>query len=345
VRGTGRHDCRHDGIQGGAGDDQLFAGGAGVLDGKTRPDWLEGGGGDDLLDIGESEPSASGPSGTVVFTSSPTAIVVDLTTGTATGEGDDIIVPRPGLEVVGSAFADVIDGSDRDDWLYGYVGDDRVRGLGGNDELILDSQDSEYISGSNDDQADGGPGDDHLYGAEGADTLRGGPGTDTVESWGYAPSGPSQLYGDAGDDHLRARLTDEHLLVDGGSGHDAVTLKSPLSNDPQQSRVTVRMVPQTLGLGTLTVGQIRRIESVAVLDRMQLDYYGSPRADRVYAGEDSRLRAWTLGGADLVHGSRRSDFVDSGPGHDAVWAAGGRDTCHQAERRSSCEALRPRGAA
>jgi len=329
-------------IAGLRGEDRIDAGGGDdlVCGGEGR-DWIRGGAGDDRIDIGERENGASGPAGALLYTSSPNAVVVDLTTGTATGDGVDTIVARPGIEVVGSEYADVITGSDGDDWLHGYLGDDRLRGLGGDDRLLLDSQDSDFVDGSNDDWADGGSGDDDVRGERGSDTLRGGPGNDYVQSWGYAPSGPSQLIGDSGDDVLRARLTGAHVLVDGGSGRDAVTLKSPLSRHPKQSRVTVRMVPQTLGLGASTVGRIHRIESVSVLDRMQLDYYGSPRADRVFAGDDARLRAWTLGGRDVVRGSRRSDFIDSGPGQDAVWAGRGRDTCLHAERRSSCEVVRP----
>jgi Ca2+-binding RTX toxin-like protein len=337
-----RGDAGRDRLDGEGGDDELFAGTTEVVDGEFVADVLYGGGGDDLLDIGVETQNATGPSGVVTYTSSPAPVVIDLAAGTATGEGADTIITRPGIEVVGSAFADVIDGSDRIDWLYGYLGDDRVRGLGGNDTLILDSMDSDYVHGSNDDWADGGPGEDYIVGEDGSDTLRGGPDADYISSWGYRTDGSNQLFGDSGPDVLRVQLTGKPVVVDGGSGVDEVTMKSPYSLRRQQGRITItiRMVPRTIALGPRLVGQIRSIESVSVLHRIQLNYYGSYGADRVYAGKDARLRAWTLGGPDVIRGSRTSDFIDSGAGRDVVRAGAGRDTCLRAERRNGCELLR-----
>jgi Ca2+-binding RTX toxin-like protein len=328
----------YDYIRGGAGNDRLFAEHSGVLDGKTRPDVLEGGLGDDLLDIGADEMDASGPrTGFVVYTSSSQAIVVDLAASTATGEGDDTIVARPGLEVIGSPYGDVIKGSPADDRIFGYLGDDRLSGLAGDDYLLVDSDDSMW-EGDDDDWADGGEGNDLIVGYYGADTLRGGAGDDQVEARGR---GPSTVLGDSGNDSFRVKLfVGKHAVVDGGSGTDDVTFAVGSTPGPKQPKITVRMQQQTVRLAAATVGKLLRVDGVAVLDRLRLDYYGSPRADRVYAGKDARLRAWTLGGRDFVQGSREADFVDTGAGRDAVQAGKGSDTCLHAEQRKSCEITR-----
>lgn len=143
-----------DGILGLAGND--------VINGLDGNDGLCGGTGNDTLIPGPGLDSVSGGSGidTVSYASSASGVSVDLRlpTGVATGQGRDTI---SGVEnVIGSAYADVIRGSNANNWLSLGAGNDHAYGYGGNDRI------------------DGGPGNDILYGLTGNDALYGGPGND-----------------------------------------------------------------------------------------------------------------------------------------------------------------------
>ena len=78
-------------------------------------DWLDGGSGSDF----------------VAHARSATPVVVDLRIGSATGEGDDVLL---GFEhAKGSPFDDVVHGDDGDNKLWGFAGDDLLIGHGGTD--------------------------------------------------------------------------------------------------------------------------------------------------------------------------------------------------------------------
>jgi Ca2+-binding RTX toxin-like protein len=145
-------------IIGGAGNDILTGGtGADVLMGGTGNDTINGGTGVDTLD----------------FSDVTTAVVVNLTAGTATGDGTDTLTGienavggagndtltannTTGSELDGGAGSDTLNGGTAADVLYGGDGNDIVNAGAGNDLII------------------GGDG-------AGNDTYNGGDGIDTVK--------------------------------------------------------------------------------------------------------------------------------------------------------------------
>lgn len=120
-------------------------GGDDVLDGGEGGDSLEGYAGDDVLRGGPGNDWAG-------FMDSPAPVHADLRTGTATGEGDDVLLSIEGL--FGSYYDDVLlgDGGDND-----FIG-----GVGGNDRIV------------------GRGGDDIVYRYYGENVVSGGRGNDTV---------------------------------------------------------------------------------------------------------------------------------------------------------------------
>jgi Ca2+-binding RTX toxin-like protein len=116
-------------------------------DGK---DTLRGDNGDDHLDGG------SGIDLVIVF--GEQAVSVNLSAGTAVGEGSDTFT---NIENATGSF--------RDDTITGNTGPNVLIGGSGND--TLDGRDG-------DDTLQGNAGDDHLDGGNGADALGGGDGTD-----------------------------------------------------------------------------------------------------------------------------------------------------------------------
>ena len=191
-------------LVGGVGEDSISGG-----DGK---DSLAGGLGDDTLSGGSGVDAVS-------YTSSESGVTVDLSAGTASGEGNDQL--NDFEEVFGSRFDDLIKGDGRDNWFHGGLGDDTLLGgagvdtvsyvhaaggvtvnlatgvangegadqlsgieaiVGTNfaDTLIGDAAANRLVGGVGEDSISGGDGKDSLAGGLGDDTLSGGSGVDAV---------------------------------------------------------------------------------------------------------------------------------------------------------------------
>jgi Ca2+-binding RTX toxin-like protein len=195
----------NDTITGGALNDVIYGdGGNDKLIGGTGNDVLYGLGGTDTLIGGAGNDQLNGGSGndTVDYSASAAAVSVNLALGTATGEGNDILLNIE--NATGSGFDDTITGNTLANVLIGGSGTDTLRGGDGNDTLT------------------GGSGLDQLFGEDGHDTLK----------WDNADS----FDGGVGFDTLDANLSSndtfdlrasnfaalERILT--GSGIDAVTL-------------------------------------------------------------------------------------------------------------------------
>jgi Ca2+-binding RTX toxin-like protein len=134
-----------------------------MIDGGDGNDTLDGGDGNDALVGGDGADVLAGGAGidSADYSTSASAVTVDLFAGTGSGgaaEGDTLSSIE---NAIGSAFNDVLTGSNDANQLSGGVGDDRLLDGYGNDRL------------------DGGFGNDTLIGAEGSDVLVGGSGADT----------------------------------------------------------------------------------------------------------------------------------------------------------------------
>jgi Ca2+-binding RTX toxin-like protein len=231
-----------------------------VIVGLGGNDTITGGGGFDLICAGDGNDTivqssgglfgaaiVSGDAGddtiqaerdTIVaadYETAPAAVNVDLTAGTATGEGSDTLV---GVDFAyGSAFDDTLVGNAKQNVLAGLDGNDTISALGGND--LLGGE------GGND-TIDGGPGHDEIhfedapsgvhvklakgtatgegsdrlksievvYGSKHTDVLVGGSGANTL----IGGLGADRLYGLAGPDRLIGGAGKDR--ADGGPGRD-----------------------------------------------------------------------------------------------------------------------------
>ncbi len=116
-----------------------------TLIGDAEKNWFYPWGGDDTVDGGAGEDM-------VVYWVAPGPVTVDLSAGTASGEGNDTLANIE--DVFGSYYDDHLTGDAGPNYLAGLYGDDNIAG---------------------------GAGDDTLYGDDGTDTLDGGAGTDFCE--------------------------------------------------------------------------------------------------------------------------------------------------------------------
>ena len=106
----------NDRLNGGAGDDELF--------GERGFDTLVGGLGDDNLLGGDDNDSVS-------YTSAAAGVSANLTTNTATGDGDDVLDSVEHLS--GSQFDDVLVGGAGANNIVSHGGDDVLDGAAGDD--------------------------------------------------------------------------------------------------------------------------------------------------------------------------------------------------------------------
>jgi Ca2+-binding RTX toxin-like protein len=140
---------------GGEGSDTLT--GVEDLEGSSFDDTLTGNSGENFFYPGEGNDTVNGGGGItdrVDFFFSPDAVMVDLTAGTATGEGTDTLTGI--AQVFGSRHDDTIIGDANANTLLGGPGNDTISGLVGDDTL------------------DGGEGTDSLDGGDGTDTCTNG---------------------------------------------------------------------------------------------------------------------------------------------------------------------------
>jgi Ca2+-binding RTX toxin-like protein len=225
----------NDFIFGAAGDDELLGG--------SQDDQLDGGIGNDLL-AGGSHDHADGYGDSAFYGHSATAVSVDLSAGTATGEGTDTLINIQ--SVTGSNYDDTITGDARAEGLYFYTnyvgraGNDTIRSGGGtyshmkggygNDTLI--GSDNQTFFGSDNhgpgyDLMDGGRGNDtleggggpgdHLIGGSGNDVETGGSGNDIFHN--HDPQGSDSVFAMGGEDTIH--IDDNSTLADYADGGEA----------------------------------------------------------------------------------------------------------------------------
>ena len=373
IDGAGGNDviCGLDGpdrIAGGTGDDRLFGGldGEYSIDDGYTADLIAPGPGDDLVDLGADRQALHihqvdfGYLDRVVYADAAGPVTVDLTAGTATGEGTDTIVVEGPAGVVGSAFGDRITGSPYRDLIQAGDGDDVVDGRAGDDHVVVDGGVDATTSfpalDGGDDVADGGPGTDGLISGGGTDrlsgdggndflttspisggSLRGGPGKDRV----YA-EGPVDVSAGAGKDQIDYELQPgTRTEIDGDGGHDSLRLRlsrafgtgEKVRVDRPRNRIT--FTGSTTRLGYFEV------------ERLDVSG-GHPHWTFIGTGADERLsvlggRSLTArgrGGDDSFYGTGGRDLIDGGRGRDRANGSSGRDTCVSVERAISCERRR-----
>ncbi len=137
--------------------------------------------------------------------------------------------------IVGSDFADTLNGTSGNDVIWAGGGDDTINGGGGddiicggsgNDTIDAGAGNDKVFAGKGNDTVVGGGGKDLLVGEAGHDVLRGGPKRDVLKGGG----GNDRLYGEAGRDkllgHGGADLLDGGKNTDkliGGNGRDVIS--------------------------------------------------------------------------------------------------------------------------
>lgn len=292
-------------------------------------DILLGLGGDDTYDGGR------GIGDTADFLFSINPVQANLTTGTASGEGQDDLKAVEVLD--GSFFDDVLTGDERTNIIIGNLGDDVIRGEGGIDFALFDqiyvdsalaqaflaafglqaefapivgSLATGSASGEGEDTVDsieiltGGPLADTLTGDDDANGLFGGDGDDVLIGIG----GNDLLIGEGGDDD-----------IDGGDGF--YDLASYLFAEDSISANLAAGSASGAGVDSL-VG-VEALTGSAFAD----DLSGDALANFIFGG----------GGDDSLDGADGDDFLHGGDGSDTLDGGPGTDDCSTGEFEALCE--------
>jgi Ca2+-binding RTX toxin-like protein len=314
------------------------AGGNDVIDGGLGDDIVFAGGGNDSVDGGDGADVVFGDGGQ------------DVILG---GTGNDILVG----DSYGAGVPyddDYLGGGDGNDWLYGTGGNDTLEGGAGNDVLLGDGngngtadegsdvlvggegndtlygygKDDVLIGGEGIDYLDGGEGDDVLIGGTGLDTLIGGGGNDTLID--DSPLGEmTNLAGGAGDDLYQLDGQGGVNIYD-NEGDNTVVLSATdsldnagLALDADGTGMTVTLTSgRTLNIQNGLFGTSATLQggdgSVVDLESwvgttlttpvtLQLDnvggrVYGGAGADTLYGGTGNDTLAGHLGSDTLIGG-------------------------------------------
>lgn len=312
-----------DSVWGGRGHDSIWGGDgpADELHGNRGNDRLFGGAGDDdLLIGGPGDDVMNGGRGLdiVLFADSPQGVHADLTTGEATGHGNDRMVSLESLH--GTFHNDVLYGDDAANTLGGGPGDDELYGLGGDDRLR-----SGEWNPSGTDLLDGGEGRDIAWYYLSWDPVQADLTTGQVVHSGvdtlvgienlFGSKHNDTLIGDDGNNDIQGSLGDD--VMDAGGGTDTAMFRDSFE--------------LVIDLVAGTAVEDRGSDTLEGFENV----IGSTFADTII-GDDGPNTIWGDQGADSLSGAGGDDILIGERGKDSVNGGDGSDTC-DGETEIDCE--------
>ena len=319
-----------------------------TLSGLGGDDVLEGKGGADVLDGGSGTDTAS-------YATSGSPVEVRIAAGIATlgdAEGDSLVRIE---SLVGSDFADILEGNSLVNTLQGGAGDDQLIGQGGADSLLGGDDDDSLEGGGGADSLNGGAGIDtatyanstgavlvdldsgtgsgghatgdtltsieNLTGSRFADTLTGRAGTNIIfggaqSDFLYGLGGNDELIGGTGADFLEGGVGADTLSGQGGSDTASYLTSG--------SAVDVRLAANTASGGHANGDTLTGIENL-------IGSNGGDRLDgnavaNVISGGGSDDTINGAAGVDTLNGDNGNDVLDGGGGGDTLNGGTGEDT-------------------
>jgi Ca2+-binding RTX toxin-like protein len=253
----------------------------------------------------------TGDNGTVI-TDSAQQYVLDVRLSTGAKGFDS-------AEVIGGTNNnDFIDGGGGGNTIYGEGGNDRLVGGGAND-FIYGGTGNDTLNGSiGDDLLNGGLGDDAIYGGDGVDVLVGEAGNDTL----YGEAGNDEFYAGYGND--AAYLGAGNDRVFGGEGYDTVYITGDATNYQVSGFNDSQWKFKVNGGEEKVVADVERIEFSVNGGKYDV-ITGGRGNDTLFATVNQSLLAGG-DGDDVLYDHGNNDYIYGGRGNDTIRASGGNDT-------------------
>ena len=238
-----------------------------------------------------------------------------------------------GLELVGTAGFDTLDGRDIYRRIRGLAGDDVLIGGAIDNVLVGDDGRDVLIANGGNDQLSGGTGDDVLRGGEGNDVLVGEVGNDSLEG----ESGDDVLVGGIGDDQLNGGEGNDTYHFNLGDGFDSV-FDSGSDADTDTvlfgSGVTSDYVSLSSQFGQILIKV--GTGSDGILSGSTFDVFGSQTIEQFQFADGSTLtyadlvaRGFAIDGTefdDVLSGTDLVDRFRGGIGNDRLEGGEGNDS-------------------
>jgi Ca2+-binding RTX toxin-like protein len=253
-------------LVGDAGDDTIYT--LETLVGANKSATLLGGLGNDLLFGGLGNDLIDGGDGfdIVSYVEARSPVVVNLTTGIATGDGTDSLI---GIEAIeGGSGNDSLTGNTSVNFILGWRGNDFLWGLDGTDFLF---------GGDGNDTVNGGAGTDFIGGGAGDNSLNGGLGDDFV----VGGDGNNTLVGGGGADFLLGGAGNDFYQLDGTTAQGSFISDLGGINSLSLPGVTLSLTlaPGTTGLGrdgTTLVIDLNKDGVLNTEDVQIFDFFATP---------------------------------------------------------------------
>lgn len=239
----------------------------------------------------------------------------------------------PGLELVGTAGFDILDGQAIYRTIRGLAGDDVLIGGMIDNVLVGDDGRDVLIANGGSDQLSGGMGDDVLRGGEGNDVLNGEAGHDSLEGEAghdvlVGGIGDDQLYGGEGNDTYRFSLGDGlDTLVDFGpsTDTDTVIFGSGLTYEVLTLKADFGQILLKVGGGSdgIYIGNTFDVSGSQTIERFQFSDGSTLNVTDLLAG------GFELDGTDFddfLSGTNVGDRFRGGLGNDRLEGGDGNDS-------------------
>ncbi|WP_112663438.1 calcium-binding protein [Microvirga flavescens] len=288
------------------------------FDGDYHNDFLYG----EAEDLA-AEVNYTGTSGfTIVsYSASTSGLVASLSEpsiNTGDAKGDTYGPSVEGLG--GTAFNDVLYGSNLGNILLGGAGADQLFGLGGDDRLFGDGGNDTVDGGYGNDVLSGNTGNDVLFGRYGNDWLDGGGGNDHLDAGEdndviFGAGGDDTIIGWTGNDILAGGIGADSL--DGGDGFDTAVYSSTTSG------IRVSLMNPSINTGEAqgdVFVSIEGLQGTTYSDMLQGN--GAANELQGLGGNDELLGG---AGADTLDGGASYDTLVGGDGSDVLSGSSGRD--------------------
>ena len=202
----------------------------------------------------------------------------------------------------------VILGTDGNDYFTGSSSRDVVTLEDGDDEINTAGGDDLIFGGSGNDRIHAGAGADEIYGGDGNDTLDGGAGNDSI----YGEKGDDALSGGEGDDTYYFGKDHGNDTIRDTNGNNNIIFSDGISSDDYDIAIDAR-------LGFVLINK-ETGETISLPDFLTnpLNYE--------FAFEGSAASGNPFGNREVIEGTDRDDYLETGDGFNIFYGGNGNDT-------------------